>query len=73
MIEDIKNLPECSGIYKITSPTGRVYIGEAKNLKNRCSYYINTNRVKNQRAIYNSLEIRGFFINKIIFYKYHIL
>jgi group I intron endonuclease len=55
MIEDIKNLPECSGIYKITSPTGRVYIGEAKNLKNRCSYYINTNRVKNQRAIYNSL------------------
>ena len=55
MIEDIKNLPEESGIYKITSPTGRVYIGEATNLKIRCSYYLNPNRIKGQRAIYNSL------------------
>ena len=55
MIEDIKNLPEESGIYKITSPSGRVYIGEASNLKIRCSYYLNPNRIKGQRAIYNSL------------------
>lgn len=55
MINDIKNLPESSGIYKITSPTGRIYIGEAKNLKNRCSYYLNPQRIKRQRAIYNSL------------------
>ena len=55
MIEDIKNLPEESGIYKITSPSGRVYIGEATNLKIRCSYYLNPNRIKGQRAIYNSL------------------
>lgn len=55
MIEDIKKIPEKSGIYKITSPTDRVYIGEATNLKIRCSYYLNPNRVKGQRAIYNSL------------------
>jgi hypothetical protein len=38
MIDFIKYLPELPGIYKITSPTGRIYIGEAKNLKIRCSY-----------------------------------
>jgi hypothetical protein len=28
MIETVKQFPELSGIYKITSPTGRIYIGE---------------------------------------------
>ena len=28
-----------TGIYKITSPTGRVYIGQAKNIKSRWSSY----------------------------------
>ena len=55
MIDFIKNFPETSGIYKIVSPTGRIYIGEAKNLKIRCSYYLNPNRIKGQRAIYNSI------------------
>lgn len=55
MVDTIKNLPEKSGIYKITSPTGKVYIGEALNLKSRCSFYLNPNRIKKQRAIYNSL------------------
>ena len=55
MVDVIKNLPEVSGIYKITSPSGRIYIGEAKNLKLRCSYYLNPNRIKGQRAIYNSI------------------
>jgi len=51
----IDNFPEESGIYKITSPTGRVYIGEAKCLRKRCLAYTNPNKVKKQRAIYNSL------------------
>lgn len=55
MMNFIKYLPELPGIYKITSPTGRIYIGEAKNLKIRCSYYLNPNRIKGQRAIYNSI------------------
>jgi excinuclease UvrABC nuclease subunit len=36
MIDTIKNLPSVSGIYIIKSPNNLVYIGEAKNLKNRC-------------------------------------
>ena len=55
MFEVIKNFPNESGIYKITSPTGKIYIGESINLKNRCGYYLNPNRVKKQTAIYNSL------------------
>ena len=59
MIEEIKNFPNLSGIYLIKSPTGLIYIGEAKNLRSRCGAYINPNSVKNQRAIYNSLMKHG--------------
>jgi group I intron endonuclease len=52
---DINSLPNDSGIYKITSPTGRIYIGEAISLRERCMFYLNPNRIKRQRAIYNSL------------------
>ena len=55
MIETIKNFPNKSGIYKITSPTGNIYIGESENLKVRCKFYLTPNRIKKQRAIYNSL------------------
>lgn len=51
----ISKFPNQSGIYKITSPTGLIYVGEAIDLKNRCKYYLNPNRVKKQRALYNSL------------------
>ena len=40
MKETILNLPKKSGIYKITSPNGKVYIGESVNLKNRCKFYL---------------------------------
>jgi hypothetical protein len=55
MIISINNFPNNSGVYKITSPSGKIYIGEAINLKERCSFYLNPNSVKKQRAIYNSL------------------
>lgn len=55
MKEDIKNLPNLPGIYKITSPSGLVYIGETKNLKKRCLSYLSLNKIKGQRAIYNSI------------------
>jgi group I intron endonuclease len=55
MFQDIQTLTSQSGIYLIKSPTGKIYIGEASNLRVRCSYYLNPNRVKKQRAIYNSL------------------
>ena len=59
MIEEIKSFPNSSGVYLIKSPTGLIYIGEAKNLKSRCQAYTNPKYVKNQRAIYNSLIKHG--------------
>jgi group I intron endonuclease len=56
---DIKILPKTSGIYKITSPNGKVYIGESFSLKDRCKYYLNPNRIKKQRGIYNSIMKYG--------------
>ena len=41
-------------IYKIISPSGRIYIGQTKNLKNRISYY-KTVKCKTQIKLYNSL------------------
>ena len=55
MKDSISKFPNESGVYKITSPTGLIYVGEAINLKLRCKYYLNPNRVKKQRALYNSL------------------
>jgi len=65
MKEQIKEFPEESGIYMITSPTNKIYIGEAINLKIRCSYYLNKNRIKGQRKIFNSLSKYGEESHKI--------
>lgn len=42
------------GVYKITSPSGRIYIGESKNVYNRWSKYKLLN-CKDQLGLYNSL------------------
>ena len=55
MKEEVKKFPNDSGVYKITSPTGKIYVGEAKDLRIRCEYYLTPNRIKKQRAIYNSI------------------
>lgn len=55
MNDIVSNLPKKSGIYKITSPNGKIYIGETVNLKKRCLCYLTPNRIKKQRGIYNSL------------------
>ena len=50
-----------TGIYKITSPTGKVYIGQAKNLNNRLKDYIRMGvRVQSQTRLYKSLLKYGF-------------
>lgn len=54
-IENIKNFPKESGIYKITSPSNKIYIGESSNLNIRCKRYLNSNKIKGQKAIYNSI------------------
>jgi len=47
-----------SGIYKITSPTGRIYIGQSTNIKKRVSYYKSLH-CKGQTKIYASLKKHG--------------
>ena len=47
------------GIYKITSPTKKVYIGQSVDIKNRLSKYKKL-KCKAQPAIYNSLLKYGF-------------
>lgn len=46
------------GIYKITSPTNKVYIGQSVNIKNRISKYKNAN-CKTQTILYNSIIKHG--------------
>lgn len=47
-----------SCIYKITSPSGRIYIGQSKNIEKRLSYYSGLQCVE-QRKIYASLVKYG--------------
>ena len=46
------------GIYKITSPTGKVYIGESSNINRRVKNY-QVHRCKAQIKLYSSLEKYG--------------
>jgi group I intron endonuclease len=52
-------MKEICGIYKITSPSKRVYIGQSTNIKRRFSYYKSTHG-KSQPFLYNSLQKHGF-------------
>ena len=52
------------GIYKITSPSGRVYIGQAVNIEKRWRYY-NKVLCKGQTRLYNSFVKYG--VDKHIF------
>jgi hypothetical protein len=59
---DLKYLKTLKGlkiIYKITNPTGRVYIGQTKNIFSRYTQY-KYHSVKTQPAIQNSLLKHGF-------------
>lgn len=46
-------------IYKLTSPSGRVYVGQTMRLKSRLRCY-NNGHCKNQTKLYNSLKKYGF-------------
>ena len=48
------------GIYKITSPSGKVYIGQSVDIEKRFSRYINMySGIINQTRLYNSLKKYG--------------
>lgn len=46
------------GIYKITSPTGKIYIGQSTNIENR-KYYYSSIKCDKQHKLYNSLQKYG--------------
>lgn len=48
------------GIYKITSPTGRVYIGQSLKLESRTSQYSNLNTSSGQPRLNRSFNKHGF-------------
>jgi len=54
----IMNKEVICGIYKITSPTGRVYIGESKNIYYRWSKYESLT-CRDQKGLYSSLLKHG--------------
>jgi group I intron endonuclease len=41
-------------IYKITSPSGKIYIGQSIHVEKRQKYYDNINNIKKQRKLYYS-------------------
>lgn len=47
------------GIYKLTSPTGKIYVGQSINIHRRKIRYKNLD-CKHQRKLYNSLKKYGF-------------
>jgi hypothetical protein len=48
------------GIYKITSPSNRVYVGQSLNIERRFKHYKNLNGVKGQKKVYYSLKKYGY-------------
>ena len=54
------------GIYKITSPSGKIYIGQTTNFIKRKNYYKNGAKPYQVR-IYNSLEKYGYDAHTIEF------
>ena len=51
-------------IYKITSPSERIYIGQSWNWETRLPFY-RTGNVKGQIGIYNSIQKYGFTAHKV--------
>jgi len=47
------------GIYKLTSPSGKIYIGQSYDIEYRMRYY-RSNNCKQQRKLYHSLLKYGF-------------
>jgi group I intron endonuclease len=47
-----------TGIYKITSPSGKVYIGSSKNIERRIKYYSSISCI-GQTKLYNSIKKYG--------------
>lgn len=47
------------GIYKITSPSGKIYIGQSVNIESRFNDYKSERNIIKQRRLYNSIKKHG--------------
>ena len=45
------------GIYKITSPTNKIYVGQSSNIENR--FYLEKNNIITDYAKYNNISYNG--------------
>lgn len=52
------------GIYKITSPSGKIYIGKSIDIEKR-HYQYKKGYAKNQTALYNSFKKYGWYSHKV--------
>lgn len=52
------------GIYKITNPQNKIYIGQSWDIDNRKRTYISANKVKSQTHIFNSIKKYGWESHK---------
>jgi group I intron endonuclease len=52
------------GIYKITSPSGKIYIGQSWNIPSRFSKYKSLSSSKKQRILHNSFKKYGWEAHK---------
>lgn len=59
----MKNIIKTSGIYKITSPSGKIYIGQTNNIQDRVRRYKHS-YCKGQRYLYSSIEKYGWDSHK---------
>lgn len=61
--KSLRDLPEWGrnkcGIYKITSPTGKIYIGRSVNIRKRAFAYLKYSNSIRQRKLFNSFDKYG--------------
>lgn len=48
-----------TGIYKITSPSGKIYVGQSQDIERRFKDYFKYSMFKNQTRLYNSIKKHG--------------
>ena len=53
------NIHDMTGIYKITSPTNKVYIGQSVNIERRFYSYLKPHNCKKQPRLFNSFVKHG--------------
>jgi group I intron endonuclease len=66
-----QGVPSKSGIYSLTNPQGKIYVGQTSNFNLRLrSYYNNYEHIKEQRKLYYSFKKYGIENHKFLILEY---